>query len=75
MKIYLMRHGETKWNKRSKLQGQVDIPLAPKGIEQAEMTSEGMKDIPFDHIFFKSVKEGLQDSTGCSKRPSDRDCP
>ena len=51
MKIYLMRHGETKWNKRSKLQGQVDIPLAPKGIEQAEMTSEGMKDIPFDHIF------------------------
>lgn len=74
MKIYLMRHGETKWNKRSKLQGQVDIPLAPKGIEQAEMTSEGMKDIPFDHIFSSPLNEGLQDSTGCSKRPSDRDC-
>lgn len=51
MKIYIMRHGETKWNKRSKLQGQVDIPLAPKGIEQAQMTAEGMKEIPFDHIF------------------------
>ena len=26
MKIYLMRHGETKWNKRSKLQGQWIFP-------------------------------------------------
>ena len=60
MKIYLMRHGETKWNKRSKLQGQVDIPLAPKGIEQAEMTSEGMKDIPFDHIFSSPLKRAYK---------------
>ena len=51
-----MRHGETKWNKRSKLQGQVDIPLAPEGIEQAEVSSEGMKDIPFDHIFSSPLK-------------------
>ena len=60
MKIYLMRHGETKWNKRSKLQGQVDILLAPKGIEQAEMTSEGMKDIPFDHIFSSPLKRAYK---------------
>ena len=60
MKIYLMRHGETKWNKRSKLQGQVDIPLAPKGIEQAEMTSEGLKDIPFDHIFSSPLKRAYK---------------
>ena len=60
MKIYLMRHGETKWNKRSKLQGQVDIPLAPKGIEQAEMTSEGMKDITFDHIFSSPLKRAYK---------------
>ena len=60
MKIYLMRHGETKWNKRSKLQGQVDIPLAPKGIEQAEMTSEGMKDIPFDYIFSSPLKRAYK---------------
>lgn len=58
MKIYIMRHGETKWNKRSKLQGQVDIPLAPKGIEQAQMTAEGMKEIPLI-IFFQSVKKSV----------------
>ena len=60
MKIYIMRHGETKWNKRSKLQGQVDIPLAPKGIEQAQMTAEGMKEIPFDHIFSRPFKRAYK---------------
>ena len=60
MKIYLMRHGETKWNKRSKLQGQVDIPLAQEGIKQAELTAEGMKDIPFDHIFSSPLKRAYK---------------
>ena len=26
MKLYLVRHGETDWNKVKKIQGQVDIP-------------------------------------------------
>ena len=60
MKIYLLRHGETRWNKRSKLQGQVDIPLAPEGIEQAEVTAEGMKDIPFDYIFASPLKRAYK---------------
>ena len=38
----------------------MDIPLAPKGIEQAEMTSEGMKDIPFDHIFSSPLKRAYK---------------
>ena len=56
MKIYFVRHGETKWNKRSKLQGQVDIPLSENGLKQAAVTADGMKDIPFDCIFSSPLK-------------------
>lgn len=31
MKVYLVRHGETEWNRRGKIQGQADIPLNEKG--------------------------------------------
>lgn len=51
MDIYLIRHGETDWNKIKRLQGITDIPLNAYGIELAEKTAEGLKDIPFDRIY------------------------
>ena len=51
MKIYLVRHGETDWNKERKIQGQVDIPLNAFGIHLAEETAKGLRDIPFDICF------------------------
>ena len=34
MKIYLLRHGETPWNKERRLQGIQDIPMTPNGAQQ-----------------------------------------
>ena len=51
MLIYLMRHGETDWNKERRLQGQSDIPLNEYGIELAAKTAEAMAEIPFDMAF------------------------
>lgn len=36
MLIYIVRHGETDWNKEHKVQGAVDIPLNKYGIHLAE---------------------------------------
>lgn len=51
MDIYLIRHGETDYNKAKRLQGVTDIPLNACGIELAGRTAEGLKDVHFDRIY------------------------
>ncbi len=51
MKVYIMRHGETDWNKEMRMQGQTDIPLNEYGKELARITGEGIKDIKIDYAF------------------------
>lgn len=43
MKIYILRHGETEWNKRKRLQGITNIPLDENGLRLAYLTGEAMK--------------------------------
>lgn len=59
MIIYLMRHGETEWNKLGRLQGQSDIPLNAAGIELAEKTAESLKNVDFDAAFSSPLKRAL----------------
>lgn len=46
--LYIVRHGETDWNKMHKVQGRTDIPLNDYGRRLAEETAEGMREIPID---------------------------
>ena len=48
MRLYVIRHGETDWNKDHLLAGRTDIPLNDRGRKLAECTSEGLKDVSFD---------------------------
>ncbi len=51
MKLYLIRHGETDWNKMRRLQGRSNVSLNEHGRELARLTKEGLKDIPFDAAY------------------------
>ena len=42
MNIYLLRHGETDWNKEGRIQGHTDIPLNQKGRMQIAQAATGL---------------------------------
>ena len=48
MLVYLLRHGETDWNKEKRIQGCTDIPINEYGRELARKTRDGLKDTTFD---------------------------
>ena len=49
--LYLMRHGQTLFNVRRKIQGFCDSPLTEERIRQANIVAEYFKDIKFDHAY------------------------
>lgn len=55
MEIYIMRHGETEWNKLRRLQGQTDIDLNENGIKLAGTAAENMKNIKLDIIYSSTL--------------------
>lgn len=56
MKFYIIRHGQTNWNKEGRIQGKIDIELNEEGIKQAEEAKRILKDYPIDMIVSSTLK-------------------
>ncbi|MBZ2173788.1 histidine phosphatase family protein [Schnuerera sp. xch1] len=50
-KIYLVRHGESKWNILKKIQGQYDIELTQRGLNQADLIGKRLVDEKIKKIY------------------------
>lgn len=53
MNLYLVRHGETEWNRLKKFQGQLNSDLTDIGIEQAKALGKYLEkeNIDFDFVY------------------------
>lgn len=60
MRLYMMRHGETDWNKEKRLQGQSDIELNEFGRKLAYKTRDGLKDVKFDLVITSPLKRAKE---------------
>lgn len=56
--LYIMRHGETVFNVRKKIQGHCDSPLTERGIKQAHIAAEYFMKNPvlFDHAYSSTAE-------------------
>ena len=58
--IYVVRHGETDWNKDSRFQGQTDVPLNEKGREQAIALGPLMQQLQLESAYSSSLARAYQ---------------
>jgi probable phosphoglycerate mutase len=48
--VYLLRHGETEWTISGRHTGVTEVPLTPRGEDEARAIGERLRDISFQHV-------------------------
>lgn len=56
MRLYLIRHGETDYNLKRRIQGHSEIPLNEKGLAQAACLGKRMANMPLERIYASDLR-------------------
>lgn len=65
--IYLVRHGQTAWNKEEIFRGRRDVPLDETGLKQAELAGEYFKELKIDAIYSSPLSRAWQTAERIAK--------
>lgn len=62
IKLVLVRHGESEWNKENRFTGWTDVDLSQKGIEEAKKAGRVLKDagLSFDIAYTSLLKRAIR---------------
>ena len=58
--VVLIRHGESNWNLENRFTGWVDVPLSPKGEQEAREAGEKLRAFQFDHGFTSVLTRAIR---------------
>ena len=50
-RLILLRHGESQWNLENRFTGWIDVPLSPRGVQEATHAGEKLRSFTFDRAF------------------------
>ncbi|MBX6377623.1 MAG: alpha-ribazole phosphatase [Clostridia bacterium] len=59
MDVFLVRHGETTWNRSGRYQGHRDVPLSPEGQRQAERLAARLRCLAFDAVLSSDLRRAV----------------
>ena len=64
-RIFIVRHGETEYNRQGLVQGRgIDAPLNAMGLKQAKAFYDRYRDTRFDHIYISELQRTYQSVAG-----------
>jgi broad specificity phosphatase PhoE len=58
--IYLVRHGQTAWNKEEVFRGRTDVPLNETGLKEAELAGMYLKEIDIHAVYSSPLSRARQ---------------
>lgn len=58
--LYIVRHGETEWNRKGLLQGQLDSPLSELGLQQAKALQNYFRSIRYDTLVCSDLNRAVR---------------
>ncbi|NTV65304.1 MAG: histidine phosphatase family protein [Oscillochloris sp.] len=71
MRMIIVRHGESEWNRIHRYQGQADAPLSELGLRQAQALAERLKSEPISHIYASRLQRAAHTAQAIAAHHSD----